>query len=319
MVKIGFYTNQLCERGTTVAVFDYAYYNQKLLNNLSYIFYLKNNTNNNQDMINKFIKEFTVIPIDNFNDIDHYLKENDIRILHNIKSGGNDGLSKVANNVIQCVFNCGFPHGEVYCAISKYVSSYNNNIPVLPHIVHLPYHEENMRKELNIPEDAIVFGRHGGKGQFDISYVMQVVYNVAKLNPNIYFIFVNTNQFCEKLNNIIHLDVITDLHLKRKFINTCDAMLWARSDGETFGLAIAEFSICNKPVIASKIGYLAHFETLKEKGLWYSNETELINNINFIASTDKKILQSNDWNAYKEFSPENVMKIYHKIVIEPFI
>ena len=26
-----------------------------------------------------------------------------------------------------------------------------------------------------------------------------------------------------------------------------------------------------------------------------------------------------DWNAYKEYTPENVMKIFHKIAIEPFI
>jgi hypothetical protein len=96
------------------------------------------------------------------------------------------------------VFSSREPHGEVYSSISKYVSHYNDNIPVLPHIVHLPYHEENMRKELNIPDDATVFGRHGGKGQFDIQFVQQVVYQIAKANPNIYFLFVNTNEFCEK-------------------------------------------------------------------------------------------------------------------------
>ena len=41
MIKIGFWTNQLCERGSEIALFDYAYYNQKILGNKSYIFYEK--------------------------------------------------------------------------------------------------------------------------------------------------------------------------------------------------------------------------------------------------------------------------------------
>jgi hypothetical protein len=320
MIKIAFWDNQLCERGTTIALYDYAYYNQKIFDNKSYIFYDKNNINNNEEVIKKFTKEFVVIPVDSFSEVDIYLKELDIRILYNIKEGGNDGkISKYANNVIHCVFSCREPHGEVYSSISKYVSHYNDNIPVLPHIVHLPYHEENMKKILNIPDDATVFGRHGGKGQFDIQFVQQVVYQIAKANPNIYFLFVNTNEFCEKLPNIIHLDAIIDLHLKRKFINTCDAMLWGRSDGESFGLSIAEFSICNKPVIACNVGYNAHVEILKDKGFWYANPQDLINIIATIVTTDKKLLQSHVWNAYKEYSPEKVMNTFYKLAIAKFI
>ncbi len=116
---------------------------------------------------------------------------------------------------------------------------------------------------INIPENAVVFGRHGGKGQFDIRFVQEIIYNIAKSNPTIYFIFVNTYTFCETLPNIIHLDTIIDTNSKRKFINTCDAMIWGRIEGETFGLEIAEFSICNKPVIAANIGFDAHYKLLK--------------------------------------------------------
>jgi glycosyltransferase involved in cell wall biosynthesis len=319
MLKIGFWSNQLCERGTEIALYDYAYYNQKILGNKSYIFYGKN-FNNNQSVINKFKNEFDIFAADNFDEVDKYLIEYDIQIIYIIKSGSiDDKLSKVANNVIHCVFNCSEPHGEVYTAVSSSLTNYNDNISILPHIVNLPYHQENMRNELNIPDEAIVFGRHGGKGQFDIKIVQEIIYNIAKSNPTIYFIFVNTNTFCETLPNIIHLNTIIDPNLKRKFINTCDAMIWARSDGETFGLSIAEFSICNKPVIATNIGYDAHYKFLKDKGLWYSTTDELVNQIKYIATTDKKELQKKDWNAYKEYTPENVMNIFNKIVIMPFI
>lgn len=316
MKNIAFWSNQLGERGTEIAMYDYAYYNQTLLNNKSFIFYEINNGNNNLNVINKFAKQFKVIGVNEFNDVDKYLKLYNIDIIYIIKSGHNDGrLSKVAKNIIHCVFTCNEPHGDVCCTVSEWVKNnkrYNaniNNILTLPHIVSLPEHNEDMREELNIPKNAIVFGRHGGNNTFNIRSVMELVYDIAKNNNNIYFLFVNTHKFCPDLPNIIYLDIIVDLNDKRKFINTCDAMLWARSDGETFGLSIAEFSICNKPVIACKTGDLAHVELLKDKGIWYNNIYELKDII-----TNFKINNDIDYNVCKEYSPEKIMNIFNNII-----
>ena len=52
--------------------------------------------------------------------------------------------------------------------------------------------------------------------------------------------------------NVDLLSLHTHIHTyseKEAFYRTCDAMLHARRDGETFGLAVAEFSVRNKPVI----------------------------------------------------------------------
>lgn len=311
MVNIAFWSNQLCERGTEVAVYDYALYNQQLLGNKSFIFYNKNNKNNNSEVLKKFNKEFVVYGVNSFQDVDNILVENSIPIIYIIKAGSNDGIiSKVAKNIIHCVFHCNDPHGEVYCSISHCVNGNNGKYKVLPHIVTLPNHNENMLNELNIPEGSIVIGRHGGKDTFDITLAHNEVYKIARDRSDIYFIFVNTNKFCESLPNIIHIDNIIDLKEKRKFINTCDAMLWARKGGETFGLAIAEFSICNKPVIACKIGDLAHVHYLKDKGLWYSNNTEL----EYYIKNIKNISNDKDWNAYKDFSPDKVMMTFNDIL-----
>jgi hypothetical protein len=59
-VKVAFWDNQLCERGTTLGLYNYAYYNKYLLNNESYIFYDRNNKENKSDIIQKFKKEFDV-------------------------------------------------------------------------------------------------------------------------------------------------------------------------------------------------------------------------------------------------------------------
>jgi glycosyltransferase involved in cell wall biosynthesis len=169
-----------------------------------------------------------------------------------------------------------------------------------------------MRQELNIPTDAIVFGGYGGKQQFDIQYVRNTVYKIAKNNKNIYFLFANFEKFCEKLNNIIHLPFILEDREKVRFINSCDAMLWGRSDGETFGLAIAEFSIRNKPVIASKVGALSHVTYLGDKGIWYSNETNLTE---ILLNFDPEIENKKDWNAYTDYTPEKVMKIFDNLFL----
>lgn len=71
------------------------------MKNKSYIFYEKNNENNNMDVINKFARNFQIVSVDNFSNVDNYLIEKDIKIIYIIKSGHNDGrLSNVAKNII---------------------------------------------------------------------------------------------------------------------------------------------------------------------------------------------------------------------------
>jgi len=76
-----------------------------------------------------------------------------------------------------------------------------------------------------------------------------------------------------------------DINKKVEFINTCDAMIHARQMGETFGNAIAEFSIKNKPIITSRGYDNNHLHILKDKAIIYNqNNVEEIYNIfkNFI-------------------------------------
>ena len=60
MVKIGFYTEQLDVRGTCVAIYDYAHYNEVLLNNKSVIITKKNNSKTDFIALEKFSKRFEI-------------------------------------------------------------------------------------------------------------------------------------------------------------------------------------------------------------------------------------------------------------------
>jgi hypothetical protein len=318
MVKIAFHDNCLSERGTTVALYDYAYYNKYYLGNESIIMYIGNDTRNVPDVLDKFRKEFTLRPYINWDyEADNILKEEKCDILYMIKAGEWDGKIAspyICKSVIHCVFNTHYQHGDVYATIAPWVEGNNGRFPFVPHMINLPDSDRNMRKELNIPNDAIIFGRHGGYDTFNIPYVSNVVFEVAKNNPHMYFLFCNTKPFCSSLPNIVHIDKIINLEKKAEFINTCDAMLWARPDGEVYSLSMGEFSIKNKPIICTNAGYPGHVYKLGNQAMWYNNETELKN---ILLNFNKTEIKNMDWNAYKEDTMEKIMDKFNEVFIKP--
>ena len=99
MVKIAFHGNSLGERGTSVSLYDYAYYNKYYLGNESIIMYDKNGNRNVPEVIDKFRKEFKLRPYKNWQqEADNILKDENCDILYMIKSGEWDG--KIASKTI---------------------------------------------------------------------------------------------------------------------------------------------------------------------------------------------------------------------------
>ena len=318
---IGFHSNQLCERGTEVALFDYAFYNQTLYGNKSIIFYDRNNPNNNSKVISRFETHFKCYAYTDFSDIDSILIREGADYFYSIGQGMGMQLVSACPNCLHDVFQMQ-PHGERYATVSRHLSlSFNRpDIPFVPHIVHFRNDcSDNLREMLGIPGDAIVFGRYGGFNQFDIAYVHEAICEFIQMNANAYFIFANTRAFCEHGHGhkqIIHVDTLYDEPDKLKFINTCDAMIHARSDGETFGLSIAEFSIKNKPVITTHSSIPnsdAHIDMLGERAVIYRNKTELL----YIFENMRQIAASReDWNAYADYNPESVMRQFMEVFID---
>ena len=69
--------------------------------------------------------------------------------------------------------------------------------------------DENLRNELGIPSDSIVFGRYGGKSEFNIDITHKAIIEILEsdddYNNNVYFLFMNTDKFYEH-SRIIYLD-----------------------------------------------------------------------------------------------------------------
>lgn len=311
-MNIGFYEGTLNERGVAVAVYDYADYNEKILKNNSFIITKKNNKHKS---LEKFQKRFqNIFFIEQDEDINKIIDDNNITHLYVAKFGTYDGIVKVnCRLMVHCVFDSRYPHGDKCAVIGKTINDiYNTNLPIVPHIVTLPNHDENLRKDLNIPNDMIVFGRYGGDDTFNLPFVHQVIKNIVERSKSIYFIFMNTNKFYEH-DRIIYLKGTTDMYEKRKFINTTDALLHGRDRGETFGLTCGEFAICKKPVFTFEHTYeKEHMNILGDQIIKYTNPTDLM----YKLCSFKKGSFNMDNNGYMNCDPMTVMQKFKTIFLD---
>jgi hypothetical protein len=261
----------------------------------------------------KFNDRFDIYYYQHQEDIDKIVLDNKVSHIFIEKAGDWDGLySNFCKNIIHCVFSTGQPHGDIYTPIGQTINNLRGtNYPVTPYMVTLPESNENLRNALRIPENAIVFGRYGGKETFDIKFVYDIIQKIVNVRDDVYFLFMNTNVFYEH-KNIIYLPGNTDMNFKRKFINTCDALIHARISGETFGLTCGEFAICKKPVITWG-GSIEneHLLILKEKAVIYNRPEDL----KTILETFTKDKYDVSENGYMFYTPENVMKIFKEICL----
>lgn len=329
-MKIAFHILPVCHRGTTTATLDYAKYNEQILGNESIILINENLkqdlsdpgiTPQDKDVVQYVKDNYKTISYNDFSEIEFICKDNNITHIYSLKYGKQDGfIIPNIKNLVHVVFNVYDPHGDEYAYVSEWLArtASNNRSKYVPHIVSLPpVQKSDWRKKLNIPEDAIIIGRYGGLYQFDIGFAIETVYKFALANPNYYFLFVNTFNFFEvlglkALKNIIFIPPIVDLQDKTDFILSCDAMIHARSDGESFGLAICEGLFHDKPVFCFNGGRdKHHIDLLKDTNLLYNNPLELY----------EKLLSVHNYttqpysNLVDNFSPYTVMQKFQDVFL----
>lgn len=316
MKTIAFHSNQLGIRGTEVALYDYAHYNEEILGNKSYII---SSAKADLATLKKFEKRFEVFLYEDFKDCYQFVEDKNIDYVYYIKAGDNDGkVVPNAKNLIHVVFQNKDIHGDKYAYVSKWLASkMNMEGSYVPHIVSLPEPSENYREALNIPKDNIVIGRYGGQSEFDLSFVHQEIYNVLQIKKDIVFLFMNTRPFGPEHPNIIHVNGTHNLQNKSNFINTCDYMIHGRNHGESFGLAICEFLHGGKPVISWKGGLdKHHIELLNDKGIWYENGSQLNVILTNLKKRHDKITPADCKTIVEQFSPKNVMKRFEEIFLK---
>jgi len=319
-MRVLFHSSSLGYRGTDVAIYDYALHNEEVLGNDSIILSPKNSKSSVLEIVQRFKARFNVVFCESLSDIDKAALKYKADLFYCMKHGANDGVvSRSVKNCVHAVFMTADVHGDIYAYISEWLSQKmsDGRLPYVPYIVNPPKTGKNFRDFFGIPPHAIVFGCYGASDSFDIPFVHEAVIAIAKKRKDVFFLFMNTYPFrvdpaAQDLTNIIHVPGTNDMLTKSTFINTCDAMLHARQRGETFGLAVGEFSAHNKPIITFfGSPERAHIDILREKGLYYNSMYELLHILeDFRPDTAK------DWDCYTtKFSPENVMRQFADVFI----
>jgi len=322
-MKIVFFLRQLSLRGTECAIYDYADCNESILGNQSYIFmfkkdkYVAHGFEYHDVIFTKFYKRFSVVFINEYSEIDSLCLDLKIDLFYTLTFGQHwaqeypYGYVNSVKSFTHCVFDTSEPFGSIYCPISQSINTrFNTNYPVLPHMVRIHDTKDNMRSELGISSDTIVFGRYGSLETFDIDFVKECIGDICNNNLSIYFLFMNTEYFINH-PKVIFLESTADPFIKQRFINTTDAMIHARYQGETFGLACGEFALSMKPII-SFLGSVerAHLDILGTNVIGYSDKQSLHNVlVNFKPDT-----HSMEHNGYLEYTPEHVMKIFSEMI-----
>ncbi len=309
-MNIAFYVDEMNYRGVANQTFKLAFNNRKILRNKSIIFYNKKNYRNKKDVIKKFKNKFIVYGVSYFKEIENFKNKYKIDFLYVQKSGNKDNWH---SNKIKTIIHAVYPqklseiHGHNYAYISEWLSTNfsNRKVPFIPLIVDMHKTKNNLRKSLKIKKKQIVFGCHGGESSFDLKFVQDVIKKIVNSKKDIIFLFLNIDKFYNH-PRIKFFKGTTDEIFKKKFINTCDAMIYGRSLGESFGLACGEFAVQNKPIISYKFNrHKNHsLSANKDNFLEYGSFKRLY----FLIKNFKKNRNSLQKNRYQQYSSHRVMK-----------
>lgn len=333
-LKIAFHIYSFSFRGTEQSTLCYSHKNETLLNNKSIIVApAKHDERNNIDVIMNFINRFQVFLYNDYKHLVNILKRENVNGLYIIKSGNKDELTNYFEYnkiniplLIHCVYKVNEPHGLMYAGVSEEVVK-NSKYDFVPHMISLMESPKviDLRTRLNIPKEAIIFGRHGGADTFSIPIftnpsLVETLLKVLNNNPNVYFAFMSRPYILNNINHprILYFNVNIEPIFKRSFINMCNAMIHCQILGESQGLSVLEFSCLNKPVITWNSGQMIqHLKNLRDKAILYNNMEELYNIlVNFKKENYDK--GDNYWNvALPKYNDINVMKKFDQVFLEP--
>lgn len=346
-MKIAFADMFIGRRGSSVALYDMAHYNETILGNESVIiscdFDHAESHKAHPDALQKFKDRFPVFEIGleeqgygdynlrygNLAETEKIIQEQGINALYLMKGCYTPYMSEQVPNLVHMLF-VNEPHqyhGDQFAFISDWLRDlckqrYGLDKASVPWMVNIEHHEGDLREELGIPKDAMVLGYHGGQDCFGVPFVGEPIFHALTNRPDLHIVLMNIdkNQTAIKFDHprLTFLPGSADMKRKTQFINTCNAMLHARHHGETFGLSCGEFNRHNKPIIGcSTVGDRCHIEILGDSFIGYSNPTELYN---ILMGITHEIINSRNWDKYSEkHNPEAVMKKFKEVFLDPYL
>lgn len=186
----------------------------------------------------------------------------------------------------------------------------------------LPFNDnKNLKEELHIEDNCLVFGRAGRGANFspislfslkkfkDMGYKFKYII-LGPCDTTKYYI----NRL-DLVNDCILIEPTNDDYFIHKFHNTIDIFLHYRSDGETFGAAVAQAMMYGVPVISHYAGYNAQFEIIRDGGYvandvddYFNYLLKLVNDTEFYFEISSKAK-----NRAMDFEQSKIVKEWEQI------
>lgn len=241
--------------------------------------------------LNKSGPELGYTPIES--NFDEVVRSANLDIIHYTRGGYHEWPFNKRHAKLQIETNVfGYVDYSGFCDFSFFISDYVKKIhqsnketsgvvSYIPVEMPVPY-QEDLRAELKIKENTLVFGRIGRPGNFHPIGLKAY----ASIKPqfeyeNIAYIIQNPPpeciQFVEQNNtqDVYFLPQTNDDKRLELFYNTIDVFAHFRADGECFGVGIAQAMLRGKPVITHQSNiYNAQEETVGDGGVYCTTEEQ---------------------------------------------
>ena len=318
MTTIAFLVRELHLRGTCVASYSYADAAETVLGHRPIVFF-DLRARHDSRAAERFGRRFSLVGYESEDDLDRLLARERVDLMHVQKGDRRDcRIARAAPTAVHQVFPAFArdAHGSAYAYISCWLARVcaGDRGPCVPYIVALPPAAGDLRHELGIPADALALGCHGGADSFDLECARRALAAALERRRDLWFVGLNLTPFL-KHERAVFLPGVFELKRKRAFLETCDAMLHARARGETFGLAVAEFSVANRPVLTpANTRERAHLEMLGDAALLYRGERDLLRQL---LALDRAELKRRDWDRYSAaYAAAPVMRRFQSVFVD---
>jgi glycosyltransferase involved in cell wall biosynthesis len=341
-MRVLLHENQICERGTTQAVVDYAHGLRGLGHDVAVAYPIDSKANVPQQ-IELMSETFTLLPYEGVEALREMGQGYDAAYF--IKGGENDHKDAgPIRTVVHAVFQNYEPHGDYYAYVSQWLASHMRrqamgrfgyrregrekgknaeaqgcsnalDFSFIPHACDMPVATESVRFQLAIPDEAFVILRYGGFHTFDIDWAQRVIQQQLEINPDWYFIGVNTEPFTTH-ERAVFLPPVISRQQKANLLGSADVFLSARAEGESFGLSHVEALQMGLPVLAwsggrdrNHVGMLADIDAL------YRDPKSLVGALRRIRDGGAAAGEVTRRARGDEFRPTNVIPILERALM----
>lgn len=348
-IRLGLYSHTIDYAGTWRSHERIAEILQKNSEYEVFVFYSDIVENSRLEDAKKILKDCTFVPFERTkqktgsdsgwsplkNNIDQAVKDHKIDILHFARSGYYEwpftsrlAPVQIETNIFGYQDSSNFLDGSIVISEALRLSP-NERREIIYNPIPRPSSNfsdiKSLREELQISQNSLVFGRIGRPSNF--TPVSLIAYaNFVKYSPNSKYVIIGPCKEAKlavsQLNiesKVIFLDPTNDDEYIERFHKTIDIFAHYRSDGETFGTAIAQAMIYGIPVITHFAGQNGQALTIGEGGFCVSSHQEYESKMRELSNRDVMISvgKSAEKHARTHYDQRSVVdkidKFYRKI------